>query len=94
MKKNKVSIYSIEFDLPLKRSDAHAWMFTNRYTGTHNHDFFSGLIIDSFGELRDQQEQVKEDMEVRFDTQTLSVAPQTLQKSRHLTDELFCVYSF
>lgn len=27
-----------------------------------------GLIIDAFGELRDQQEQVKEDMEVRFDT--------------------------
>lgn len=27
--------------------------------------FFSGLIIDAFGELRDQQEQVKEDMEVR-----------------------------
>ena len=26
----------------------------------------SGLIIDAFGELRDQQEQVKEDMEVRF----------------------------
>lgn len=25
----------------------------------------SGLIIDAFGELRDQQEQVKEDMEVR-----------------------------
>lgn len=24
----------------------------------------SGLIIDAFGELRDQQEQVKEDMEV------------------------------
>lgn len=24
-----------------------------------------GLIIDAFGELRDQQEQVKEDMEVR-----------------------------
>lgn len=29
---------------------------------------FSGLIIDAFGELRDQQEQVKEDMEVRFAT--------------------------
>ena len=26
---------------------------------------WSGLIIDAFGELRDQQEQVKEDMEVR-----------------------------
>lgn len=25
----------------------------------------SGLIIDAFGELRDQQEQVREDMEVR-----------------------------
>lgn len=29
----------------------------------------SGLIIDAFGELRDQQEQVKEDMEVREDCQ-------------------------
>lgn len=28
----------------------------------------SGLIIDAFGELRDQQEQVKEDMEVREDS--------------------------
>ena len=27
----------------------------------------AGLIIDAFGELRDQQEQVKEDMEVRVD---------------------------
>ena len=27
----------------------------------------AGLIIDAFGELRDQQEQVKEDMEVRRD---------------------------
>lgn len=26
----------------------------------------SGLIIDAFGELRDQQEQVREDMEVRL----------------------------
>lgn len=25
----------------------------------------AGLIIDAFGELRDQQEQVKEDMEVK-----------------------------
>lgn len=55
---------------------------------------FSGLIIDSFGELRDQQEQVKEDMEVRFETQTLWIAPQTLQKYRLSTNELFCVYSF
>lgn len=28
---------------------------------------YTGLIIDAFGELRDQQEQVKEDMEVRTD---------------------------
>lgn len=28
---------------------------------------FLGLIIDAFGELRDQQEQVKEDMEVKVD---------------------------
>jgi len=27
--------------------------------------FHVGLIIDAFGELRDQQEQVKEDMEVK-----------------------------
>lgn len=26
----------------------------------------TGLIIDAFGELRDQQEQVREDMEVRL----------------------------
>lgn len=34
-----------------------------------SHDIFvaPGLIIDAFGELRDQQEQVKEDMEVRVD---------------------------
>lgn len=30
----------------------------------------SGLIIDAFGELRDQQEQVKEDMEVRPGSKT------------------------
>lgn len=30
----------------------------------------AGLIIDAFGELRDQQEQVKEDMEVRVQQQT------------------------
>ena len=30
--------------------------------------FVTGLIIDAFGELRDQQEQVKEDMEVRVDS--------------------------
>lgn len=29
----------------------------------------TGLIIDAFGELRDQQEQVKEDMEVRVQQQ-------------------------
>lgn len=29
-----------------------------------------GLIIDAFGELRDQQEQVKEDMEVKRQTHT------------------------
>lgn len=31
-----------------------------------------GLIIDAFGELRDQQEQVKEDMEVKRHTHTFS----------------------
>lgn len=37
-------------------------------TGLGNSDFSFptlGLIIDAFGELRDQQEQVKEDMEVK-----------------------------
>lgn len=28
---------------------------------------YLGLIIDAFGELRDQQEQVREDMEVTLD---------------------------
>lgn len=32
----------------------------------------SGLIIDAFGELRDQQEQVKEDMEVRLGSETVT----------------------
>lgn len=32
-----------------------------------------GLIIDAFGELRDQQEQVKEDMEVRTFIQLLNI---------------------
>lgn len=48
-------------------------MHTCAQTDTQTHTllcpFLSpGLIIDAFGELRDQQEQVKEDMEVRFDT--------------------------
>lgn len=30
----------------------------------------TGLIIDAFGELRDQQEQVREDMEVRLELLT------------------------
>lgn len=40
----------------------------------HSTDFINtcnvtvGLIIDAFGELRDQQEQVKEDMEVQCNT--------------------------
>lgn len=32
---------------------------------TFNRNVTAGLIIDAFGELRDQQEQVKEDMEVQ-----------------------------
>lgn len=32
---------------------------------TFIHNLTAGLIIDAFGELRDQQEQVKEDMEVQ-----------------------------
>lgn len=35
------------------------------FLNTSSHSFTVGLIIDAFGELRDQQEQVKEDMEVR-----------------------------
>lgn len=35
------------------------------------YDVSVGLIIDAFGELRDQQEQVKEDMEVRVSHSTL-----------------------
>lgn len=46
-------------------------MYTGVPTDAYYHDLFSGLIIDAFGELRDQQEQVKEDMEVRFDTFSL-----------------------
>lgn len=34
---------------------------------------FLGLIIDAFGELRDQQEQVKEDMEVKTYTHTHTI---------------------
>lgn len=41
----------------------------------------SGLIIDAFGELRDQQEQVKEDMEVRLGaTMFFSMSYKLLQK--------------
>lgn len=38
-----------------------------------------GLIIDAFGELRDQQEQVKEDMEVKGHTHTHPVAQCIIQ---------------
>lgn len=41
----------------------------------------SGLIIDAFGELRDQQEQVKEDMEVR------------LCSSQAVCCQLYCCFS-
>lgn len=34
------------------------------WTSAHMSVICTGLIIDAFGELRDQQEQVKEDMEV------------------------------
>lgn len=40
----------------------HVWQIFN----TSSHDVAAGLIIDAFGELRDQQEQVKEDMEVQI----------------------------
>lgn len=36
------------------------------YLGPDLYPATPGLIIDAFGELRDQQEQVKEDMEVRL----------------------------
>lgn len=42
---------------------------TNMFDEFSNISYFTitvGLIIDAFGELRDQQEQVKEDMEVLF----------------------------
>lgn len=36
------------------------------FSNISNFTITVGLIIDAFGELRDQQEQVKEDMEVLF----------------------------
>lgn len=47
----------------------------------------SGLIIDAFGELRDQQEQVKEDMEVRED----SILP-TYELLRNVTQLNYFIY--
>lgn len=48
------------YEISFSRSD---W---KHYTAIHCQCMFvcTGLIIDAFGELRDQQEQVKEDMEV------------------------------
>lgn len=57
--------------------------------------FFLGLIIDAFGELRDQQEQVKEDMEVRFDTvshiHTHTNTPPDIYHPNYMS--IFCVLS-
>ena len=70
-RKNKVSVYSAESSSFTDICQSHESLWTNRYTDAHSSDpFFAGLIIDAFGELRDQQEQVKEDMEVRFETRT------------------------
>lgn len=51
----------------------------------------SGLIIDAFGELRDQQEQVKEDMEVRIGSKTVLHSYLTLpyELNQNLTSCLF-----
>lgn len=53
-----------------------------------------GLIIDAFGELRDQQEQVKEDMEVSVYTHTHSIGEAKLfalpLHRRNLTSLLGC----
>lgn len=52
-------------------------MYFETFTGLLRCSIFPsvGLIIDAFGELRDQQEQVKEDMEVQY-KRDLSLPPQ------------------
>lgn len=46
---------------------------------TSCYDVAVGLIIDAFGELRDQQEQVKEDMEVRVSHSPMRLAVSFVQ---------------
>lgn len=48
-----------------RRTDITCSMNTAKYWSVATFLFEIGLIIDAFGELRDQQEQVREDMEVR-----------------------------
>ena len=55
----------------------------------------TGLIIDAFGELRDQLEQVKEDMEVRTinytNTMLFGIYPTFLKNSNLCTDSINCL---
>lgn len=47
-----------------------------------------GLIIDAFGELRDQQEQVKEDMEVSFH----STSDLTILSPRYILNQIYVAF--
>lgn len=56
---------------PFHRFNFHLYKMTpHAFVAKHIFVHLLGLIIDAFGELRDQQEQVKEDMEVRSDKMT------------------------
>lgn len=59
---------------------AHTQLPTKRHKGRCNYAPILGLIIDAFGELRDQQEQVKEDMEVRRDADALTLPHRRFQR--------------
>lgn len=67
MKRSRVSVCYTQFNTcHSKSSHAHTKLPTKRRIDSDNYGtVILGLIIDAFGELRDQQEQVKEDMEVR-----------------------------
>lgn len=85
MKRSRVSVCSTQLNTcHSKSSHAHTKLPTKRHIDSDNYGLILGLIIDAFGELRDQQEQVKEDMEVRWDTfsstQTLWTTQEKLQK--------------
>lgn len=99
-----MSVYSTEspsfIDTCYSETRTAMHMHTRATTGTHNplllvFFFFLGLIIDAFGELRDQQEQVKEDMEVRFDTvshiHTHTNTPPDIYHPNYMS--IFCVLS-